>query len=41
VFNLHLVMLSLMIVAVIATIMYQLIAVIEKRLVYKGLQQNG
>jgi NitT/TauT family transport system permease protein len=40
VFNLHLVMLSLMIVAVIATIMYQLIAVIEKRLVYKGLQQN-
>lgn len=33
VFNLHLVMLSLMIVAVIATIMYQIIAVIEKRFV--------
>ena len=40
VFNLHLVMLSLMIVAIIATIMYQLIAIIEKRLVYKVQQES-
>ena len=40
VFNLHLVMLSLMIVAIIATIMYQLIAIIEKRFVYKIQQES-
>ncbi len=39
VFNLHLVMLSLMIVAIIATIMYQIIAVIEKHFVHKVRQE--
>ncbi|MGA8943169.1 MAG: ABC transporter permease [Thermoactinomyces sp.] len=39
VFNLHLVMLSLMIVAIIATIMYQIIAVIEKHFVHRIRQE--